>query len=156
MRYRGEAKPESGLENNIKLNRLRNSRAYRKARSMVKSTIDSPSQLLELVNKAQHKVSNNDKSGRLSEVIDKTTTSFRLIKAYALGEYREVSLESLALIVASAFYFVMPLDVIPDFLLGLGFIDDAALLAWTLKSVSVDIERFSDWEQEDNEDQPKD
>jgi uncharacterized membrane protein YkvA (DUF1232 family) len=40
----------------------------------------------------------------------------------------------------------MPVDLIPDFLLGFGFIDDAALIGWILGSVKSDIERFIDWE----------
>lgn len=36
-------------------------------------------------------------------------------------------------------YFVMPVDVIPDFIAVLGFTDDAAVLAFALRTVSVHI-----------------
>lgn len=42
-------------------------------------------------------------------------------------------------------YFILPLDFIPDFILGLGFTDDLAALAWALftmrKYVTPEIER---------------
>ena len=42
-------------------------------------------------------------------------------------------------------YFILPLDIIPDFILGLGFTDDLAALAWALftlrKYVTPEIER---------------
>jgi len=69
-----------------------------------------------------------------------------LLKCYVSGEYREISFESLALIVASITYFVMPFDVVPDFFLSLGFLDDAALLAWTFKTVAEELRRFVEWE----------
>ena len=42
-------------------------------------------------------------------------------------------------------YFILPLDFIPDFILGLGFTDDLAALAWALftmrKYITPEIER---------------
>lgn len=71
---------------------------------------------------------------------------FRLIKAYATGTYREIPWNSLVMIIASVIYFVMPIDLIPDFIPALGLLDDAALLAWTIKTFSEDIDAFLEWE----------
>ncbi|NNC98703.1 MAG: DUF1232 domain-containing protein [Gammaproteobacteria bacterium] len=128
-----------------KLAWLLQSRAYRKARSLVDATVGNPERLLALVANAQTKTT-RDLSGRLSAVLDSTAAAFRLLKAYARGEYRQISFESLALIVASIIYFVMPLDVFPDFIVALGLTDDAALLAWTFRTVAGDIEKFLAWE----------
>jgi uncharacterized membrane protein YkvA (DUF1232 family) len=51
------------------------------------------------------------------------------------------------MIVASIVYFVMPVDLLPDFILGIGFLDDAGLIAWTVKTISSDIEKFIEWEE---------
>lgn len=131
----------------IKPNRILNSWAYKKARSLVTSTLQSPERLFDLVANAQSKAG-QDRGGKLAGVIDSISASFRLIKAYAAGEYRQISLESLALIVASIIYFVMPFDAVPDFIVGLGLLDDAALLAWTFRSVADDIEAFIGWEKD--------
>ena len=40
----------------------------------------------------------------------------------------------MSMLVASVAYFVMPIDLIPDVVVGLGYVDDATLLAWTLQS----------------------
>lgn len=126
---------------------LLNSRAYKKAKSLVDATISSPQQLLDLVSKAQLKTSSS-LNKRLESLITPINSVFRLLKAYSSGEYRDISLESLVLIIASIIYFIMPLDVIPDFILALGHADDAALLAWTIRSVSEDLDRFLAWEKE--------
>ena len=50
------------------------------------------------------------------------------------------------MIVASLIYFVSPIDLIPDFILGLGFIDDATVLAWTIRACAADLAAFIAWE----------
>jgi uncharacterized membrane protein YkvA (DUF1232 family) len=42
-----------------------------------------------------------------------------------------------AILLAALAYFVMPFDVIPDFIVGLGFTDDAAVLAMALTLVAA-------------------
>lgn len=124
---------------------LLRSKAYKKATRMVSSATATPAALEDLVARARAKFDSHH-GGKLSGLIDSVKAVFRLMQAYARGEYRDVSLESLALIVASIIYFLMPLDVLPDFILGFGFVDDAALLTWTFRSVADDIERFLAWE----------
>jgi uncharacterized membrane protein YkvA (DUF1232 family) len=47
------------------------------------------------------------------------------------------------LVIAGALaYVVLPLDVIPDFLPMVGWIDDAFVLGYTINSIAKEIERF--------------
>jgi uncharacterized membrane protein YkvA (DUF1232 family) len=47
-----------------------------------------------------------------------------------------------AVIAGALAYVVMPIDVIPDFILGLGWIDDAFVLATTTTKISEEISRY--------------
>ncbi|MDH0301189.1 MULTISPECIES: YkvA family protein [unclassified Pseudomonas] len=73
----------------------------------------------------------------------------RLMQALCLawwrGEYRAVSPKALITIVAGLLYFVSPLDAIPDWLLGVGLLDDIAVLGWVLKTVADELARFKAW-----------
>ena len=80
----------------------------------------------------------------------------RLLRAYASGRYKNIPWASLLSIIAAVVYFVMPTDLIPDFLLGFGYIDDAALLSWIFTAVSSDVQNFLDWEQAGTEAGPDD
>ncbi|WP_312388434.1 YkvA family protein [Pseudomonas sp.] len=68
-----------------------------------------------------------------------------LCLAWWRGEYRAISPKALVTIVAGLLYFVSPLDAIPDWLLGVGFLDDIAVLGWVLKTVADELVRFKAW-----------
>lgn len=44
-----------------------------------------------------------------------------------------------ALIVGALAYFMLPTDLIPDFLAGMGFTDDAAVMIATLRTISTHL-----------------
>jgi uncharacterized membrane protein YkvA (DUF1232 family) len=77
---------------------------------------------------------------------DKFFVLGRLVKAYAMGHYREIPWKTLLLIVAAIIYFVNPLDLVPDLLPITGLTDDFAVLLWVYNSVSHEIDKFLNWE----------
>jgi len=68
-----------------------------------------------------------------------------LCLAWWRGEYRAISPKALVTIVAGLLYFVSPIDAIPVWLLGVGFLDDIAVLGWVLKTVADALARFKAW-----------
>ncbi len=50
--------------------------------------------------------------------------------------------------VGGLIYLVSPLDLIPDVLPLLGFVDDAAVLFWIVRQVRRDLDDFRAWERE--------
>jgi len=48
-------------------------------------------------------------------------------------------------VVAGLLYFVAPLDAIPDWIPGFGFIDDLAVLGWVMRKWSGELEAFRAW-----------
>ncbi|MGE8043465.1 YkvA family protein [Pseudomonas monteilii] len=68
-----------------------------------------------------------------------------LCLAWWRGEYRDISKKSIITIVAGLLYFVSPLDAIPDWLLGVGFLDDIAVLGWVIKTVGDELNKFKTW-----------
>jgi uncharacterized membrane protein YkvA (DUF1232 family) len=72
---------------------------------------------------------------------------FRLLKAWKDGNYRGLSVGTLASLVAALIYVLSPVDLIPDFIPGIGLIDDAAVLAFLLHSMAQDLSAFRRWEE---------
>lgn len=79
-------------------------------------------------------------------VKDKFFTLGRMVKAYVLGQYREIPWKTLLMITAVVIYFVNPIDFIPDWIPGLGLTDDFGILASVYASVTNEIDKFLSWE----------
>lgn len=82
------------------------------------------------------------------EILKYLMAMIRLIAAYAKRRYRQVDVASLVTILAAVIYFVSPIDIIPDFIVGVGFIDDAAVLGLVLRKVRKELDAFMQWEKE--------
>lgn len=91
---------------------------------------------------AENKMSVGRSGATFQRVREDFTTLVELLKAYATGEYRDVPRKSLLLVAAGILYFVTPIDVIPDFLLGFGYLDDLTVLTYVIGIVRDEIERF--------------
>jgi uncharacterized membrane protein YkvA (DUF1232 family) len=48
---------------------------------------------------------------------------------------------------AALLYFVLPFDVVPDVLAGIGFVDDVAVITSVVESVRNELDRFREWEE---------
>jgi uncharacterized membrane protein YkvA (DUF1232 family) len=73
-------------------------------------------------------------------------TMLRLIRAYYRGDYRAVTESTLVVIIAAIIYVVSPLDVIPDAIPAIGFLDDATVLALAVKRTREELDAFMMWE----------
>ena len=85
-------------------------------------------------------------AGALRKYWEDVKTFFLMVKDYAAGNYREVPFATIAAIVGALAYVLSPIDVIPDFIPVLGYLDDAAVLALCLKLVKVDVEDYRRWQ----------
>lgn len=110
-------------------------------------TIGRPSRLLALLPKLAMKLKTTSwKNVNAATAQERFFVLGRLIKAYALGQYREVPWKTILLIVAAVIYFVNPLDLVPDIIPLTGLTDDFAVLLWVYNTVSNEIEKFIEWE----------
>ncbi len=112
------------------------------ARNRAAEIVRRPDKLREMVAEARKKADTaGDAAGPLGSVIDDLKTMFDLLRAVARGDYR-LRKETLILIAGAVLYFVIPVDVIPDFIPVAGFIDDAAVIAWVVKTCKTEIDLF--------------
>jgi len=77
----------------------------------------------------------------------------RMLLDWTTGRYRQVPWTTLLTITGALVYFLMPLDAIPDPIIGLGLLDDMGVLAKAWQFSRQDIERYQRWRdrQEDPE-----
>lgn len=101
--------------------------------------------LLERQRAIEEKVKGSGKLNRFSADIK---LMFAMIRDYWYGNYRSVPWKTIAAIAGALLYVLNPLDVIPDLILGFGFIDDAGVVALCLKLVESDLHRYAAWSEE--------
>jgi uncharacterized membrane protein YkvA (DUF1232 family) len=83
---------------------------------------------------------------KLKRVMEDLQTLFRLVRSWKSGRYRSLPKRSIIFVIAAIIYFVNPIDLIPDPLPIAGFLDDASIIAFVIRVIKDDIQRFRDWE----------
>lgn len=66
-------------------------------------------------------------------------TTYYILLLYQMIVSNVVSLADKAIIIAALGYFISPLDVIPDIIIGTGFIDDVSVMLIALRQVVKNI-----------------
>ena len=73
-----------------------------------------------------------------------------LVRNYIKKEYNNIPIGTIIAIVSALIYVLAPIDLIPDVVVGAGFIDDALVVATCLKLVGSDVEEYQKWREENN------
>ena len=85
------------------------------------------------------------KAGLLARLFQDLKLLFPLIKDYWKGTYRDVSFKSIVIFVVALAYIISPIDLIPDYIIGLGQIDDAVILGLSLYFLEKDLQKYREW-----------
>jgi len=123
------------------------SKSFQKALRKAAGIASNPDKISDLINSVSNKLSDMDENKkRVTGFFDRIRTLLRMLSAYIRGEYREMPWKSLLMIIGSLIYFLMPLDLIPDFIPISGFADDIAIIFLVFNSINEDIEAFLEFE----------
>lgn len=109
---------------------------------------DDLDDLLQRQQAIEEKVRNSGKLNRFREDIK---LMFSMVRDYWHGNYRNVPWKSITAIAGALLYVMNPLDVIPDLILGIGFVDDAGVVALCLKLVESDLIHYAAWKEQQAE-----
>ena len=65
-----------------------------------------------------------------------------LVRDYAAGAYKEVPWRVIATAAFGLLYFLNPFDLVPDFIPGIGYIDDATLIAMAVSAIRSELGKY--------------
>ncbi|MDQ7060399.1 MAG: YkvA family protein [Sulfurimonas sp.] len=68
-----------------------------------------------------------------------------MLTDYIREDYINIPTNTVAAIAVMLIYIISPIDFIPDFILGLGFIDDFIVIKIVLMFVKKDLEQYELW-----------
>lgn len=71
-----------------------------------------------------------------------------LVRSYVRKDYQDIPIGSIIAIVSALIYFVSPIDLLPDSIPVLGYVDDAAVFAFVWNMVEDDVEEYKKWQEQ--------
>ncbi len=108
-------------------------------------TLADPDRLSRLLDELEEKLKTvpnvGDKLAMLPVMIS-------MVRSYLKKEYDKTPVGTMVAIVSALAYFLSPVDLIPDRIPGLGFIDDAAVISACLALCSADIREYEVWREQ--------
>lgn len=127
----------------VELNLKELYRKFSKSETRASQLIKDKEKTRRTLDQALMKAAVNKKD--LSGIWDQLQNLFSLVRDYSTGSYKDIPKKSLIAIVAGIVYFLSPIDMFPDFILGFGLIDDMFIIGLVIKQVAKDIEKYQLW-----------
>lgn len=129
----------NSVENNLKKveNSFKNSKE--EAEKLIKDKEKTNNKLDEAYKKAFAN------KGKLEEVWNYLQLFFSISRDYINGNYSVVPKGSIIAIIGALIYFLSPIDLIPDFIPVIGYIDDIFVLGLVFNQVRSDLEEYEKW-----------
>ena len=93
----------------------------------------------------EESMSKTNKMDMFKKISRELRLAFGLVIDYSKGNYRDVKKIDILLIVAGFLYLLNPADIVPDFLLFFGFLDDLSVLTFIVKKLDKELEKYNDW-----------
>ncbi len=75
---------------------------------------------------------------------------FEMIRDHMAKRYTRVPWHTIAAAAATLLYILNPFDLVPDFIPGLGYVDDGMVVMLAMRMVGKDLERYKIWRQSQN------
>ena len=101
--------------------------------------------VLDRADEIDEKIESLKQNGKLRQFMNRMQLLMMMLKDFWSGAYEQVPWAVTASMVFAAIYFLNPVDLIPDFIPVLGYLDDAAVLAIVWKSAGRDLKKYARW-----------
>jgi uncharacterized membrane protein YkvA (DUF1232 family) len=127
--------------------KLSENKYFRKAKERASAVVQDKSKLKDVLSSTKDKLEEiHLEDTKVYKLGERIKVIIRMLRAYATGQYHEVPWKTLVMLVAGIIYFLMPLDLIPDFIPVAGFIDDFTIIMLISGAFQQDIQDYLEWE----------
>ena len=88
-------------------------------------------------------------SGTMRKYAEIIRQMFLMLNDYRKGNYKDVPWLTISTLVFILIYVLNPLDLIPDFIPIIGYLDDATVLVLGLNWIQTDLHKYLKWKEEE-------
>lgn len=85
------------------------------------------------------------KQKALRSLLDNGLLMIDFVRDYSSGRYREIPYWAVSAAALALIYVLSPVDLVPDFIVGAGFLDDAAVVAFSLRLIEAELAKYKEW-----------
>jgi uncharacterized membrane protein YkvA (DUF1232 family) len=82
---------------------------------------------------------------KLTKLVNQVKLLYELVRSYVDGTYREIPWISIAMAAAALVYFLAPIDIVPDMIPGIGYIDDLLVVRFALSAIGSDLRTYCEF-----------
>ena len=69
-----------------------------------------------------------------------------MLRAYIKKQYTDIAIGTILAAIAGLIYVVNPMDVVPEYIIGFGIVDDAAVIGIILQALHMDLNKYKKWQ----------
>lgn len=84
-------------------------------------------------------------SGSLAKFLEDIKTMCSMVKAWVKKDYQGIPVKTIGMVTLTLVYVFSPLDLIPDYIPGIGLLDDASIVGLCIAAIKSDLEAFKAW-----------
>jgi uncharacterized membrane protein YkvA (DUF1232 family) len=101
--------------------------------------------LIRIIEKTREIEAKVSKVPALQRLLTQVLLCLELVRDYRSGEYQQIAPWAMAAVAFALLYFINPLELIPDVIPVVGYLDDVAILALILKLVRKELQQYAAW-----------
>ena len=90
----------------------------------------------------EKKIENIMNNETLREYMNNIKNYFMMLNDFVTGKYKNIPVGTISAIIGTLLYVLSPVDLIPDLIPVVGFLDDAAVLALCVKLTQYDVDQY--------------
>ena len=87
----------------------------------------------------------------LAKYLNDLCEVFELLRDRVTGKYKGTPWRTIAALTGALIYSLSPIDLLLDFIPGIGFFDDALVIGLAIKLAQPDLEKYREWKAIGNE-----
>ena len=93
--------------------------------------LGKPFKVVTILNETADKLADKgSKTNKFRQLFDVAFTLVRMVRSFISGEYRDIPTSTVVSGLAVLLYVLSPIDLVPDFIPVVGFLDDLSLISW--------------------------
>ncbi|HFE63916.1 MAG TPA: DUF1232 domain-containing protein [Caldithrix sp.] len=115
-------------------------RGFQKAKEAAERLAREQEKLQSMIQRAVEKAERQ--KGKITDFWQDLQVLIRMVRSYFKKEYTNIPWKTIIFALAAIIYFLNPFDAVPDVIPGVGFLDDATVIAFVISALKDELEKF--------------